>query len=80
MRQDPSFVSVMELWLSLHRSPKRQEMYRAVFGRGVAAHTPAQVEEMIVRAGLAPPAACTQATLIRGVDLPQGVGGWPTWR
>ena len=62
----PSFATLMDLWLTLYVSPERQDGYRAMFGRGVAAHPPAQVEAMMVRAGFAPPAACYQTALLRG--------------
>lgn len=65
-REHPSFATVMDLWLTLYVAPERQDSYRAMFGHGVAAHAPAQVEEMMVQAGFAPPAACYQAALICG--------------
>ncbi|MDP2306875.1 MAG: methyltransferase domain-containing protein [Pseudomonadota bacterium] len=64
---DPSFGSVMDLWLAQAGMPdERKVSFRAVFGRGVAAHGPAEVEAMIARAGFSAPAQCFQAALIRG--------------
>lgn len=62
----PSFAHLMDLWLTLYVAPDRQAMYREMFGQGVAAHSPAEVEEMMASAGFSGIAACYQATLIRG--------------
>jgi tRNA (cmo5U34)-methyltransferase len=64
---DPSFGSVMDLWLTLAGMPdERRDSFRAAFGSGLAAHGPAEVEAMIAGAGFSAPAQCFQATLIRG--------------
>lgn len=64
--EDPSLGPVMDLWLAVSGMPEeRKGSFRAAFGRGVAAHGPAEVEAMITRAGFSPPARCFQATLIR---------------
>lgn len=65
-RAQPSFEKIMDLWLTMYVAPDRQAMYREMFGVGVAAHSPSQVEEMMVNAGFFPPVACYQASLIRG--------------
>lgn len=63
---DPSFGSVMALWLTLAGVPdERKATFRAAFGSGLAVHGPAEVEAMITRAGFSPPAQCFQAALIR---------------
>jgi tRNA (cmo5U34)-methyltransferase len=62
-----SFEPLMALWLDVAGMPEdRKPAFRAAFGRGVAAHGPAEVEEMIADAGFSPPVPCFQATLIRG--------------
>lgn len=65
-REDRSFATSMDLWLSIYVAPDRRDAYRAMFGTAVAAHTPAEVEAMIARAGFSAPVACFQAALIRG--------------
>ena len=63
----PAFASVMDLWLDLADMPEeRKESFRAAFGRGVAAHGPAEVDAMIAGAGFSAPVLCVQAALIRG--------------
>ncbi len=65
--EDPSFASVMDLWLTLAALPDDRKLsFRAVFGKQVAAHGPAEVEAIIARAGFSAPAQCFQAALIRG--------------
>jgi tRNA (cmo5U34)-methyltransferase len=65
--EHPSFGSVMDLWLSLAGLPDdRKVSFRTAFGRGLAAHGPAEVEAMIARAGFSAPAPCFQAALVRG--------------
>lgn len=65
--EDPSFGSVMDLWLNLAGMPEeRKGSFRAAFGRGVAAHGPAEVEAILTRAGFPAPVPCFQAALIRG--------------
>ena len=57
----------MDLWLALAGMPdERKVSFRAAFGRGLAAHGPAEVEAMIAHAGFSAPAQCFQAALIRG--------------
>jgi tRNA (cmo5U34)-methyltransferase len=64
---DPSFGAVMDLWLTLSGMPDdRKTSFRAAFGKGLAAHGPAEVEAMIARSGFSAPAQCLQAALIRG--------------
>lgn len=62
-----AFAPVMDLWLTLvAMTDERKGCFRAVFGKGVAAHGPAEVEAMIERAGFTAPVPCFQALLIRG--------------
>jgi tRNA (cmo5U34)-methyltransferase len=68
---DPAFDSVMDLWVGLLTyagtlSPEGGPAYREAFGSNFAAHTPAEVEALIARAGFAAPAQCYQAALMRG--------------
>lgn len=66
-RDDPAFGAVMELWLTVSGMPdERKDSFRCMFGKGVAAHGPAEVEAMIAHAGFTAPARCFQAALIRG--------------
>ncbi len=63
----PSFGSIMGLWLTLASLPdERKASFRTLFGKGVAAHGPAEVEAMIAQAGFDAPAQCCQAALVRG--------------
>ncbi len=65
--EDPSFGSVMGLWLTLAGLPdERKASFRAAFGRDLATHGPAEVEAMIAHAGFSAPASVFQAALIRG--------------
>lgn len=62
-----SFEPLMDLWLPLAGMPdERRGAFRAAFGRGVAAHGPAEVGAIIERAGFSAPVQCMQAALIRG--------------
>jgi tRNA (cmo5U34)-methyltransferase len=64
---DPSFDTLMDLWLALAGLPDdRKESFRNGFGRGVAAHGPAAVEAMIANAGFSAPVVCFQGALVRG--------------
>lgn len=65
--QDPSFEALMDLWLTLvGMADDRRVCFRAAFGRGLAAHGPAQVEAMMREAGFGGLVQCLQAGLIRG--------------
>ena len=61
----------MDLWLRMLEyagtMPEEQsQKYRAMFGRDVAVHGPAEVEAIITGAGFTDLASCYQAVLIRG--------------
>lgn len=65
--EDPSYGALMDLWLTVAGMPEeRKASFRAAFGKGLAAHGPAEVQSMIARAGFSAPIPCFQATLIRG--------------
>lgn len=64
---DPSFGAVMDLWLGLSGMPEeRKGPFRALFGKDLAAHGPAEVEAMLERAGFSAPTPVFQAALVRG--------------
>ena len=64
--EDPSFGALMDLWLTLvGMADDRRVFFRAAFGKGLAAHGPAEVEDMIRGAGFEGLVPCLQAGLIR---------------
>jgi tRNA (cmo5U34)-methyltransferase len=63
----PSFEPLMALWLALSGMPEeRRPFFVNAFGKDLAAHDPAGVEALLVRAGFPAPVQCFQAALIRG--------------
>lgn len=60
------FAPTMDRWLTMvDMAEDRRPMFRAAFGKALAAHTPAEVEAMIAAAGFTAPLPCAQALLIR---------------
>lgn len=63
----PTFGALMDLWLAVAGMPDdRRASFRAAFGKGLAAHGPAEVEGMLAGAGFTAPAQCFQAAIVRG--------------
>lgn len=70
-RSSPGFDAALELWIDLlafarDATPEASANYRVAFGRDFAAHSPAEVEGMMERAGFTAPIRCYQAGLIHG--------------
>lgn len=62
---DPSFDVLMDLWVAQGMAEERKPAFRGMFGKGVAAQGPAEVEALIAGAGFLPPVQVFQATLVR---------------
>lgn len=79
-RADPGFDQELSLWLDLldyarGSTPESDAAYRAGFGRDFAAHSPAEVAQIIGSAGFSAPVPCYQAGLIRGWVAARRLGG-----
>jgi tRNA (cmo5U34)-methyltransferase len=64
-RTHRSFDVLMGLWLAQGMAEERRPAFRAMFGVGVAARGPAEVEALLAAAGFTSPVPVFQATLVR---------------